>query len=136
MRYEITKMWIKGKEKKDPKRVRYDIHSDEGFNVAYSVLHPLSTEGDGPWISGLYVNPLYRRQGLGHSLVLYMEKDYEGQTVRFRASPYKDKAVSLEDLLDIYEKWGYTPYDSEEPTRLMKIIPIEAIENDYGDDNE
>lgn len=118
-------MWIKGKEKKDPKRVRYDIHSDDGLNVAYSVLHPLSTEGDGPWISGLYVNPLYRRQGIGYSLMLRMEKDYEGQTVRFRASPYKDKGVSLENLLDIYTKWGYESYDPDEPTRLMKIIPIE-----------
>jgi len=103
------------------KNKRYDVHQND-VNVAYAFVHPKSTEGDGPWVSGLYVDPKHRGQDLAKGLMNRIEADHSGQTVRLRAKPYKDKAMGRADLVKFYTERGYSPYDASEPTRLKKSI--------------
>ena len=103
------------------KNKRYDVHKGD-VNVAYAFVHPKSTEGDGPWVSGLYVDPKHRGQDLAKGLMNRIEADHSGQTVRLRAKPYKDKAMGRADLVKFYTERGYSPYDASEPTRLKKSI--------------
>lgn len=104
---------------KEKSRVIYRVIS-QGITIAHSILYSPSTEGDGPWISGLYVNPSHRRCGVAYDLFKRIESDYKGKVIRCRARPYKDQEISEEILLKIYKKWGFHSYDPEEPTRLMK----------------
>lgn len=107
-------------EDKDP-MLRYDIHEDDR-NIAYSSLRPESSEGDGPWISGIYVDPEHRGEGLARQLLSAIEEDHQGQTLRLRARPYKDKAVDTETLMKIYAAMGFESYDLEEPSRMSKTL--------------
>lgn len=84
-----------------------------GKNVAYIVVNNVSTEGDGPWISGLWVHPNWRRLGIAKTLMEEVERDYEGKTIRLRAKPYKDREVDTETLVHMYEKWGFELYDDQ-----------------------
>lgn len=118
-KYEFTVFEDHGSDGDEDLMLRYDVHKD-GKNVAYSSLRPESTEGDGPWISGLYVNPDFRGQGLAKALMEKIEKDHEGQMLRMRARPYKDKSVDTETLMKIYKGMGFESYDPEEPTRMAK----------------
>ena len=101
---------------------RLNMHRD-GKNVAYLAYRPVSSEGDGPWVSGLHVSPEYRGKGLGKRLMKEMEKRHPGETLRLRARPYKDEAVSQGDLVLMYSNMGYSPYDPDEPTRMAKQVP-------------
>ena len=101
---------------------RLDIHR-AGKNVAYLSYRPVSTEGDGPWISGLYVSPEHRGKGLAARLMRQMERRNPGATIRLRARPYKDQAVSSSDLMKIYSAMGYESYDPETPSRMKKAVP-------------
>ena len=108
-------------EKIDKMLRRYDVHLD-GKNVAYAMVRPESTEGDGPWLSGLYVKPDHRGQGLATELMRRVENDFEGQVLRGRARPYNDKPVDLETLLEMYRRRGFESYDPDEPSRLKKEL--------------
>ena len=105
------------------KNRRYDVHQG-GKNIAHAIVHPKSTEGDGPWISGLYVKPEHRGHGLAKKLLGKVEKDHAGQTIRLRARPYSKtndgQGLTTKHLVSAYKRWGYKPYDPDEPTRLMK----------------
>ena len=105
------------------KNRRYDVHQG-GKNIAHAIVHPKSTEGDGPWISGLYVKPEHRGSGLARKLLGKVEKDHSGQTIRLRARPYSKtndgQGLTTKHLVSAYKRWGYKPYDPDEPTRLMK----------------
>ncbi len=106
----------------DPKSydaIRYDVHLN-GKNVAYASLKPKSGEGDGPWISGLFVSADHRGKGLARKLLAAIEEDYVGQTLRLRAKPYKDKAKSKEALIRLYTSLGFAPYDDE--GRMFKKV--------------
>jgi len=117
-------VYSKGTEGKNK---RYDVHQNDK-NVAYAVVRPKSTEGDGPWVGGLYVHPEHRSHGLAHQMLRNIEEDHAGQTVRLRAKPYKDKGMDTDTLVAAYKRWGFTPYDPDEPTRLKKEIPKVAEE--------
>jgi len=104
---------------------RYDAHID-GKNVAYASLKPTSTEGDGPWISGVWVNPDNRGQGLARELMARITEDHRGEVLRLRARPYKDKAVDKETLMKIYEGMGFSSYDPDKPGRMMKQAADDA----------
>ena len=111
-------------EEEDPlRRLELRRRGRGGENVAYLTYNPLSTEGDGPWVSGLYVDPAYRGEGLASRLLEEMERRHRGQTLRLRARPYKDKPLSTEELMKVYESMGYMSYDPEERTRMAKSIP-------------
>jgi len=100
------------KIKEDDGRVRYDFHIN-GKNVAYLIVRQYSSEGDGPWISGIYTIPGWRGYGLARKLVQQVEEDYEGETLRLRASPYKDAPKGLHELVALYEYWGFELYDCD-----------------------
>jgi GNAT superfamily N-acetyltransferase len=117
----LTSFTDRGPDEDEDPMLRYDIHRD-GKNIAYSSLRPESSEGDGPWISGIYVDPEARGEGLAKMLMEKIESDHEGQTLRLRARPYKDKSVDTETLMKIYESMGFESYDEEEPSRMAKVL--------------
>lgn len=117
--YKYTKFVDRGSDGTEEPMIRYDVHH-KGKNIAYSSLKPKSTEGDGPWISGLWVDPKHRGKGHAKKLMNRIEKDYKGQTLRMRARPYKDKSVDTDTLVSIYKKWGFEPYDKK--NRLKKKL--------------
>ncbi len=96
------------KNEKDVMR-RYDIHL-KGKNIAYASVRPVSSEGDGPWISGMYVSPKHRGKGLSKKLMQRISDDYPDQSLRLLPRPYKDKALSKEQLTEVYRKMGFDPY--------------------------
>lgn len=102
--------------------IRYDISLTNNENIAYAVVRPVSSEGDGPWISGLCVRSDHRGKGLASELMRRIESDFEGQVLRGRARPYKDEPMETEELLEMYGAWGFEPYDPDEPTRLKKQV--------------
>ena len=88
--------------------------------VAHTFLHPVSEEGDGPWISGVYVDPEHRGRGLVRLMFAEVEKAYPGQILRLRARPYVDKAVDTQGLVSLYERLGFTTYDDQH--RMLKKV--------------
>jgi len=110
-------------EKKDVHR--YDVHQS-GKNIAHAIVHKKSTEGDGPWISGVYVSPDHRGKGLAKDLMKAVERDHAGQTLRLRAKPYSKGSgthgLDKDTLVGAYKRWGFKSYDPKEPTRMKKDI--------------
>lgn len=99
---------------------RMDVH-ESGKNVAYLAYRDKSTEGDGPWISGLYVDPSHRRTGLAKLLLQRLEQQrHAGEAIRLRARPYKDAPISQQDLQRFYASLGYVAVDDE--GRMMKKV--------------
>lgn len=100
---------------------RFDIH-DKNRNVAYAVVRPVSTEGDGPFISGLHVKKSYQGRFLSQLILKEIEKEFSGQTLRLFAKPYKDKSMSQERLIRLYELFGFVS-EKNDPPRMYKHLP-------------
>lgn len=92
--------------------IRYDLHK-ENKNIGAAHVRPFSTEGDGPFITGLRVAQEHRGKGLAKYLLRQIEEDYKNKTIRLRAKPYKDAPLSQDDLVRFYQSMGYQPYDED-----------------------
>ena len=112
MGYSTHKRRDRGEDGTEDPMLVYSAN-DGNKQVAYLTALPQSSEGDGPFIKGVYVSPEHRRRGLSKKLFSLIEEDHKGQTLRLRARPYKDKSTSKEDLMKIYESFGYSPYDED-----------------------
>ena len=108
-------------------RKRYDVHLDDK-NVAYLVYRPESFEKDGPFLSGLYVSPEHRRQGLAKKLVTMLEREHKGETIRLLASPYKDKNMTTQELVAMYKHLGFKSDNAKRPARMSKQAAVNIVE--------
>ena len=100
--------------------IRFDIH-EKGKNIAYAIVKPNSTEGDGPFIAGLHVKKSHQGRFLSKLLLKEIEKEFSGQTLRLFAKPYKDKSMSQERLIRLYELFGFSSEEND-PSRMYKNL--------------
>ena len=105
----------------DGKFKRYDLHrgGPSGINVAYLTTKP-DLRGNGVAFDGLYVSPDYRGKGLGKALLQKGLELHPKQDIFLRARPYKDKSVSTDSLVNLYQSVGF-----------KKLIPDNKMDVKY-----
>lgn len=81
---------------------------DNGFCVGYVIYS--TNYAKKPYVAGLYVNPKYRRMGIGSLLLKRLKDKYD--YIELMATPEYDKnsPVSLADLHQFYMRNGFV-YD-------------------------
>jgi ribosomal protein S18 acetylase RimI-like enzyme len=124
--YVFSRVDDPGDGTKQDLRKRFDVHLDNK-NVAYLVYRPESFEKDGPFLSGLYVSPEHRRQGLAKKLVTMLEREHKGETIRLLANPYKDKNLSTQDLVAMYKHLGFDSDNKRQPARMSKKADVDLL---------
>jgi GNAT superfamily N-acetyltransferase len=108
--FEVKRWLDKGVEgKRDLNR----IDALKGQATAGWITHHPGTDGNYLWLKGMYVEPEYRRKGLGRLLMREAIKDAGGRDVRLRARPFRDSGVTAEDLVRFYKSMGFELDDKD-----------------------
>jgi GNAT superfamily N-acetyltransferase len=103
---------------------RFDVDKS-GRNVGtVSVM----SNPDSYWLRGLYVSPRHRGKGLARKLVQQALDKFKDKAVCLSPAPFRDQAVTAEDLAKFYSKFGFKPHGE----KLMRREPGDA-DGEAGD---
>lgn len=73
-------------------------------------------------ITSIYTVPGFRERGYARALFEHLEERYDLHKITLVACPTDDKAVLVDDLVEIYERWGFELRDDRPRGKEIKYM--------------
>ncbi len=104
---------------------RYEVRRD-GRSVGHVLVQPDHQKPGGSLVEDLYVEPEYRRQGLGRQLLAQAKQGAGEGPLRIRPRPFKDMPANIESLKSFYASEGFKPTGDTRDNMVLDKLAFSA----------